>query len=126
MAASISHLVFVYGTLRRGGEHHHLLAGCPGLGPARTRHAYCMVVDGIPFVRSSPPVSPIQGEMYRVDDEKLDLLDRLERHPVWYRRRQVPVVTATGREIMAWLYFADEETGEQVPDGDYSLWLEQP
>jgi len=117
--------VFVYGTLRRGGAHHHLLADCRGLGPARTRHAYCLVVYGIPFVRSSPLQSPIQGEVYVVDDRTLALLDRLEKHPVRYRRRQVPVITAAGEELMAWLYFADGETGEPVPDGDYGPWLEK-
>jgi gamma-glutamylcyclotransferase (GGCT)/AIG2-like uncharacterized protein YtfP len=125
MTPPAEHLVFAYGTLRRGGEHHTLLAGCPFLDLAWTQRPYCLVVAGIPFVNPHPPVCRIRGEVYRTDDRRLAILDELEHHPVWYRREIVPVITDSGRDLMAWLYFNPQQNGERIEDGDYIRWLER-
>ena len=33
----------------------------------------------------------VQGEIYEVDSERLQILDELERHPVYYERHQIDV-----------------------------------
>ena len=48
-AAAVLHHVFVYGTLKRGGENHRFLAGQSFLGPARTGPGWQLYqIDGYP------------------------------------------------------------------------------
>lgn len=42
----------------------------------------------------------IEGELVEVDGEQLARIDRLERHPDWYRRERITLID--GRE--AWMY----------------------
>ncbi len=113
-----THLVFVYGTLRRGFPNHQLLAAARYLGSAQTLNRYALYVDSYPKVVPQEAVAPIRGEVYLVDSYTLALLDDLEDHPYVYRREQVPVLLDDGDEILAWLYFHPEPGGLLVPDGD--------
>lgn len=42
--------------------------------------------------------------MYSVDDVMLERLDRIERHPVFYTRREIPVRINGNTEQLAWCY----------------------
>ena len=59
--SSDSFLLFVYGTLRRGLENHHLMIEAEFLGSAHTRDLYALRVGEFPHVCKSEPVSPIVG-----------------------------------------------------------------
>jgi gamma-glutamylaminecyclotransferase len=101
------HLVFVYGTLKRGGGNNRLLESARLVGPAVTVDAYGMERNGSPRVYRDAPkgyAAPVVGEVYCVDDETLARLDSLERHPHWYCRELVSV-DAPGGSVEAWLYF---------------------
>jgi len=119
------HLVFVYGTLRRGLPNHHLLAQARCLGPAQTRDRYALYLDSYPKVVPHEAVAAIQGEVYLIDSYTLALLDDLEDHPFQYRRQQIPVILEDGDEILAWIYFHPEPGGLLVPDGDLLAWLRE-
>lgn len=77
----MKHHVFVYGTLKRGGNNHRLLAGQRFLGLARTRADYRLFeLNGYPgLVKTAPGQGlPIEGEVWAVDPHCLQQLDRLE------------------------------------------------
>ena len=72
-------LVFVYGTLKRGGENHGWIEQQQFVAEACTAPLYRMVdLGGYPgMVRSADGIS-IQGEVWNVDEAGLTRLDVLE------------------------------------------------
>jgi gamma-glutamylcyclotransferase (GGCT)/AIG2-like uncharacterized protein YtfP len=81
--------VFVYGTLRRGESHAHLMQGARYLGPHVTepRYTLCDLHDYPAAV--SWGVTAIRGEVYEVDDDLLRRLDAYEEFPSVYNRRLI-------------------------------------
>lgn len=73
-------LVFVYGTLKRGGGNHRHLAGQQFLGKAGTVPGYALYAlgDYPGMVRAPEESRGIQGEVWQVDAACLAQLDRLE------------------------------------------------
>ncbi len=80
----MTHRVFVYGTLKKGFWNNPLLKGCEFLGNAVTVPTYSMisvshaVITLFPVIRPNENGRPVAGEIYTVDDEVLERLDRLE------------------------------------------------
>ncbi len=116
-------LVFVYGTLKKGYINHRLLVSSELLGRGRTVKEYAMYSMGVPIVVKDEQVSPIIGELYKVDETTLVYLDSLEGHPDWYRREEVDVLLDTDgdrqRIEKAWLYFSRDKRGTLVLSGEY-------
>lgn len=117
------YLVFVYGTLKKGFSNHRLLSGAEFVEAAQTLEKFAMYSTGTPIVLKEEAVSPIFGELYRVDEKILAALDSLEGHPDWYRREQVEVLVDDGergtRVETAWLYFSLDKRGTLVPSGKF-------
>ena len=97
--------LFVYGSLKCGGEAHHLLSGCPrdkdgGLNNVRltTRGGYPMLCAGD---------SRIAGEVYWIPDDRWSDLDAWEDAPATYQKKRRHLID--GREI--WVY-------EEAQDSD--------
>ncbi len=98
------HLVFVYGTLKRGQRNAPLLRGAELLGRHRTAACYWMYqFDDYPAVCENGRHA-IHGEVYRVSDEQMQMLDDLEWYPHFYQRIEIP--TPHGD---AWMYVVDRE-----------------
>lgn len=75
----MSTLVFVYGTLKRGGENHEWIEGQHFVAKARTRPVYRMFdLGGYPGMVRSADGLAIQGEIWLVDGPGLLRLDVLE------------------------------------------------
>jgi gamma-glutamylaminecyclotransferase len=112
-------LVFVYGTLRNAHSNHHLMkdAYCYGIGSTEACFAMYLI-SGYPYVTSSENRYPIVGEMYGVDDDTLQTLDRMEGHPRYYERRETTVIVG-GDHHIAWMYFRDPQ-GLLMKSGDYN------
>lgn len=72
--------VFVYGTLKRGGDNHHYLAYQQFLGAARTTAGYTLysLGDYPGMVRASQDTAGVTGELWAVDAACLQQLDLLE------------------------------------------------
>lgn len=72
--------VFVYGTLKRGGDNHHYLAYQQFLGPARTPAGYTLysLGDYPGMVRATADTAGVAGELWAVDAACLHQLDLLE------------------------------------------------
>jgi hypothetical protein len=43
-------------------------------------------------------------DVFKVSNPVLDKLDKLEGHPTWYKRKQIPVVVK-GKTLTCWIYF---------------------
>jgi len=102
----MEHVVFVYGTLKRGFSNHFYLEGSEFLGEDFTKDRYFMsVFGGIPFVFRDSSESKskgfIKGEVYIVDGSVLCMLDELEGHPDEYKREIIDLKDF-GK---AWFYF---------------------
>lgn len=74
------HLVFVYGTLKRGGSNHAFLAGQTFVGPARLAPGLALYSLGeYPGLVADPASSDrVTGELWAVDSAGLAALDQLE------------------------------------------------
>lgn len=72
--------LFVYGTLKRGGENHALLAAQKYLGAARTEPGYTLYSLGsYPGLIALPgDQAGVEGELWHVDPVCLARLDDLE------------------------------------------------
>jgi len=113
------HLVFVYGTLRQGHVNHHLLkdAHCFGMG-CTVSNFTLYLISGYPYVSSKENRYTIVGEMYAIDEDTLDKLDKMEGHPRYYVRRETAVIVG-GEQYSAWMYFHDPP-GMLMPTGDFN------
>ena len=113
-------LVFVYGTLKKGFYNHRLLENDIFISKGETDEAYLMTESGIPYVSQSISYSKIQGEIYLVSRESMDMLDMLESHPTWYERKLVKINTEEGIDFECWLYFNERSMGSLLnQEGDY-------
>lgn len=126
------HTIFVYGTLKRGFGNNTLLqrGEAEFLGEATTVDRMYLCQGGIPYASRQAPdelmAFPIKGEAYRVDDETLNALDRLEGHPHHYIRTPTTVLlVGEDRPINAEIYLMERQFAGSFPipcpvrDGSY-------
>jgi gamma-glutamylcyclotransferase (GGCT)/AIG2-like uncharacterized protein YtfP len=88
-------LLFVYGTLKRGGSNHHFLTDQKFVGEARTVPGFRLYeLGGFPGMVAKPDdLDGVTGEIWAVDDEALVRLDALEGlDEGLYRRAAVPLL----------------------------------
>ncbi len=95
----VTHLLFVYGTLRRGESNGHLLERSEYLGKHTTDPIYTMFSFGPYPAIVAGGATAITGEVYAVDAATLARLDRFEEYPEEYMRNHI--ATPFG---MAWVY----------------------
>jgi gamma-glutamylcyclotransferase (GGCT)/AIG2-like uncharacterized protein YtfP len=97
-------LLFVYGTLKRGGDLHGPLAGQVYRGKARTLPQYTLHHLGeYPGLVASPATGRVvRGELYEVDCSLLDWLDRVEGAPQLFALEPVELEGVAGP---VWTYF---------------------
>lgn len=102
------HLVFVYGTLRRGGVRAmpDLFPDAKFIGQADVGGSLYDLgaYPGLLLDESNPPV---KGEVYEVDDEILSKLDDIETSS-YYRRKRVEV-SLGNHGAVCWVYEPDLE-----------------
>ena len=122
--------VFVYGTLKSGGEVrglHQFGDGATIVGKAKTQYPDYEMSDlgAFPGVFLNGKFH-IEGEVWEVDDETMEQLDAIEGYPDFYSRQLTH--TTQGK---AWMYFLDAKAykdyagvrGNQViEDGDTLRW----
>tara|TARA_R110002096_G_scaffold403766_3_gene601352 strand:+ start:60636 stop:61019 length:384 start_codon:yes stop_codon:yes gene_type:complete len=72
-------LLFVYGSLKRGFSNHFYLANAEWVGNAQTKPGYRMFdYGGYPAAIVDSGGYSIKGELWRVSDDCLTLIDELE------------------------------------------------
>lgn len=101
-------LVFVYGTLKRSGVNHHLLAGQSFVGEARTVRGFRIYdLGNYPgMVAAQDDQDGVSGEVWSVDTECLARLDAFEGvSEQLYTRGRVPLIgPLAGVEVEGYLY----------------------
>ena len=126
------HLVFVYGTLKRGFPNAAYMGDAPLVGLYRTCESYVLVVGGrwfTPYLIDGEDASghQVTGEAYVVDDEMLSQLDRLESThlPDGYVRKLVTVEALNGESPTlpeVWCYLKPRETIAIIHDGPHETY----
>jgi gamma-glutamylcyclotransferase (GGCT)/AIG2-like uncharacterized protein YtfP len=98
-------LLFVYGTLKRGGCSHHLLADQEFLGEAHTLPLYRLYdcCDYPCLVRDAERGVPIQGEVWRISEAVIHRLDEYEEVPRLFRREAIALARRT-EPVMGYFY----------------------
>jgi len=111
-------LLFVYGTLMRGGVRHRLLAGQRFLGEARTLPRYALFDLGeYPgMVWRDGDGRVVFGELYDVATRLLPELDAEEGAPKLFRREPVELEGRDG-PVFAYLYQRSVEGALPCPGG---------
>jgi gamma-glutamylaminecyclotransferase len=102
-------LLFVYGSLKRGGRHHEELAGAPFVGPAETEPGYRLeALAGTEYLALVPAPSgaapsTVTGELFLVEESRLPALDAFEGDG--YRRAEVKI----GKGVFALAYLKNAD-----------------
>lgn len=100
----MSHLLFVYGTLKRGGKNHRHLAGQRFIAAANTVPGFELRdMGGYPGLVAQPDATAgVTGEVWSVDAAALQHLDRFEGvDQGLYRRGPVGLTGAFAQETVA-------------------------
>ncbi len=102
-------LVFVYGTLRRGGSNHFRMEGAVFQGAASVRGRLYRI-DWYPGLVLDENGGGIAGDVFAVEPGHLRELDDFEGlsadgvEGTEYRRVQVPVTLESGTRVEAWIW----------------------
>lgn len=98
-------LVFVYGTLKRGGCRHHLLGVPEWVGEAVTEARFRLYDCGeYPAMVESSKGLKVRGELWRVSPQRLPLLDQEEGVAEGLYDRRSIEVSSGGRKYEAQTY----------------------
>ncbi|MGH7944973.1 MAG: gamma-glutamylcyclotransferase family protein [Opitutaceae bacterium] len=120
----MSTLLFVYGTLKRGCSNHHHLAGQTLVGMARTPPGFTLYdLGGYPGIMPKPDdTNGVIGEVWSVDHETLQRLDRFEGvHEGLYRREPFILLPPFDGQIVQ-AYISDLSVAGRREVGD--CWVE--
>lgn len=106
----LNNIIFVYGTLMAGYSNHSVISreSHQFLGVGKTVNSYHMRYYGSAFpivFEEGSPVAPVQGEIYRVLDETVKMLDRLESNGVMYQRKYTDISHPTRGYYQCEMYF---------------------
>jgi gamma-glutamylcyclotransferase (GGCT)/AIG2-like uncharacterized protein YtfP len=124
-----SQVVFVYGTLRRGGSNHFRMAGAEFISTG-TITGRMYRIDWYPGLVLDPVGDEIHGEAYRVDPEQLTALDLFEGLAAGetegseYRRVETTVIQQDSQALSAWVWewLGETDESQRIADGD---WLKE-
>ena len=109
--------IFVYGTLMTGQPNHGLLEEATHLGTGHTEAAFDLInLGAFPALLAGGSTS-VRGELYEVNSQTLAALDRLEGHPLFYRRGTIRL--ETGKKVAAYLFPKRPRSAAKIPSGDW-------
>jgi gamma-glutamylaminecyclotransferase len=101
----MGHLLFVYGTLKRGFGNNRVLGDSKFLFTGTTKEPYGFFdLGAFPCITKDGDVH-VQGEVFELDDATLERADRLEGHPHFYKREVIIVNIHDLSEEKCWAYF---------------------
>lgn len=99
-------LVFVYGTLKRGGSNHRQMDGAKFVAPAHTPAGWTLYDLGeYPGLVAEAGAPGVSGELWEVDDARLAALDRFEGVSTQlYARDTLRLAEPAGTDAFAYRY----------------------
>ena len=116
------HIVFVYGTLKKGCRLNYMLNTSTYLGEAVTINKYKLHhISGLPMLEKEVEEDYITGDVYEVNDKVLQILDKVEGVPDLYVREEIYVMTEN-LFLKAYVYFINQKVleTEKKYDRNYS------
>ncbi len=123
--SAASHLIFVYGTLKRGCSNHHVLADQQLLGEARTVSGYRLhhLGDYPGMIAAPDDTTGVAGEVWSVDTATLARLDAFEGTAEGlYRREPIKLLPPFAPQTVdTYLYAQSVENRPVISTG---LWSE--
>ena len=118
----MTHLVFVYGTLKKGFPNHHYFMQDAKFICNDTISAKMYNYGNFPAVVLDED-SVVSGEVYEVNDATLRDLDRLEGVPRFYNRDfTVPHKSPMGEEVHVFVYVMTPEQTKGLPEIKSGEW----
>lgn len=98
--------IAVYGTLKKGyNNYFNYLSDAKFVGSGSTLDKYPLVINGLPYLIDKKGIGHnVEVDVFKVDDNELAQLDRLEGHPTWYQRRQIDI-KVKDKVKRCWVYF---------------------
>lgn len=120
-----NHLVFVYGTLKRGFENHSVLSAQSFKGKTRTKHAWYDMVSmhGVFPAMLSHGEYRVSGELYRVSGDALWTMDIIEGNGTFYQRSKISVEEFDYHD--AWCYILIDGNEDGFVSTDHLIWIEE-
>ena len=118
-------LIFVYGTLKRGGRNHHYLAGQTFVGDACTTAGFRLYnLGGYPgMVADVSSPGCIKGEIWNIDQPCLARLDELEGlRQGLYRREAIGIAPPFASSTVETYLYAQDVAGRPEIE---RAWLER-
>lgn len=105
--------IAVYGTLKYGySNYHRYLGDSTYIGSGTTKNKYPLIIKGLPYLINKKGVGHnVIVDVFRINDDTLARLDKLEGHPNWYERKQVQI-NVEKEEVKCWVYFNNREKDE--------------
>lgn len=102
----MKHLLFVYGTLKRGFGNNRRLRDSKFISTGTTKEPYGFFdLGAFPCITKDGNVH-VQGEVFELDDAALARTDELEGHPFFYKREEVRItLDVHDVDIKCWAYF---------------------
>lgn len=119
------HLVFVYGTLKRGCKNHRQLAGQRYVGPAHTVPGFRLyhLGDYPGMVADATDTHGVSGEIWSVDALTLARLDAFEGvHEGLYQRAPVPLLSPFENDLVHTYLYARDVSGHRTLGSPH--WIE--
>jgi gamma-glutamylcyclotransferase (GGCT)/AIG2-like uncharacterized protein YtfP len=126
MSDGSGELVFVYGTLRRGGSNAFRMDGAEFITSGKVEGRLYVIswYPGLVLERGSETV---EGDLFRVGPDQLVALDEFEGisaneiEGAEYRRVKTEVTTMDNQVLLAWSYEwkGPVEESKQIPSGDW-------
>ncbi|MDL0433996.1 gamma-glutamylcyclotransferase family protein [Marinobacter sp. TBZ242] len=125
----MDHLLFVYGTLKRGFAHHERYLGLSQfIANVKTAEPHPLVLCSERYepvmIDAKGHGKKVMGELYWVDDVLIDNLDFLEKvnEPDGNQRRRVEVVLPDGTSQRAWCYVKNSTLVKDIRSKPISIY----
>lgn len=97
--------IFLYGTLKRGGCRSHVMRGQQFVGETTTVAKYRMYNTGsYPALVEDEDGLEVEGEVWEVDDDCLQVLDAIEAVPNLYARKPVALANPRMEGVETYIY----------------------
>ncbi len=103
--------VFVYGTLKKGKSLHFYLKKSQFVGKGYIKGYDLYLVDWYPAVVKGK--GKVFGEVYKVDEETLSILDKVEEEGILYKRVREDVFLGD-KVIQCWIYVYLKDTNNLI------------
>ena len=111
MIRNVDHLMFVYGTLKKGYGNHHIMKPAVFVGDDTISGTMYSFGD-YPAIVAGKDI--IHGELWKISTEQRKRIDHMEGHPFLFKR----LLTHTRSGKFAWVYWfqaAEKLSQEKIP-----------